>query len=417
MAFQVVIPKRWRSVPAVLALLAVLAALGWLIAAERADQQAGMAAARAAPARAAAPTAAQLPMAGGAAERRRQLLAQAQLTAHTYCNYRDSSQYPFSARPIAEQPDQVYPNAPVNETNPMRTAGGDSDPKVLIQTAQTRVYLAAGEAVSFSVRAVDGNGAVLALVVTGAGAEALAVGKQRPRPAALAAVSPVALAFLDDGSGADPVAGDGAFAATLAPANTALASVNGTIRTRVNYRVAGRDGSVNFDVIYSAAQPAVWTGSPREVVEEGALFYYLPVQVRQAGRYVVSGRVDDVGGKPFALLTFNELLPAGPNEIKLSVFGKLLRDQSPTLPLTLRDVDAYLLKENSDPDRALLARLEGPVLTGKLHPMNSFSDSEWQAEERARHLAEFGKDAQAARATLARLDPAAPLPPPPCALP
>ena len=396
--------------PAGIALAAVLAGIAWLIVAERNDQQAGMLVAAAPPPPgppvlpAAAPVLSTSP-----ADRRRQLLENVQLTEHTYCNYRESSKYPHTSRPIAEQPDQVYPNAPVNEANPMRKDGGGADPKVLIQTSQTRVYLAAGEAVSFSIRAVDPDGKVLPLVVTAATAQGLNFGKQRP-------LAPLTVPFVDDGSGADPVAGDGAFAATLAPGQSALANFNGTIRTRVAYSVGGQNGSVAFDVIHSAESPAVWTGPAREVVENGSLTFYLKADIRSAGRYVVSGRVDDARGKPFALVSFNDVLQTGPNEIRLTVFGKLLRDQEAALPLTLRDVDGYLLKENTDPDRSLMPRLEGTVLKGKPHALNGFDDGEWTSEERSRHLAEFGKDAKAARAALGAVDPGA-LPKPGCELP
>jgi hypothetical protein len=80
------------------------------------------------------------------------------------------------------------------------------------------------------------------------------------------------------------------------------------------------------------------------------------------------------------------------------------------LPLTLRDVDGYLLKENADPDRALLPRLEGTVHVSKQYPLKGFSDAEWQGEERSRYLTEFARDLRATRAALAAFDPAAPLP-------
>ncbi|MDB5960555.1 MAG: hypothetical protein JWP59_1849 [Massilia sp.] len=397
-----------------IALVAVLAGIAWLIGAERADSQAAIVvASAAAPAPALSGAGAAPPgvviSAISPAERRRQLLENVQLTEHTYCNYRDSSKYPHTSRPIAEQPDQVYPNAPVSEANAMRKDGGGADPNVLIQTSQTRVYLAAGESVSFSLRAVDKDGAVLPLVVTGATAQGMNFGKQRP-------LSPLSLPFVDDGSGADPVPGDSAFAATLTPSQSSLANFNGTIRTRVAYSVGGQNGSVAFDVINSAELPAVWMGAARETVENGSLSYVLKADIRSPGRYVVSGRVDDAKGKPFALVNFNEMLQSGPNEIKLTVFGKLLRDQEAALPLTLRDVDAYLLKENTDPDRALMPRLEGKVLTGKSYPLKSFDDGEWRSEERERHLAEFGKDMKAARAAFAVVD-AAHLPAPACPLP
>ncbi len=339
--------------------------------------------------------------------RRQQLAQHLQLVEHTYCSYLASSRYPHSSRPIAEQPDQVYPNAPVTESNPLRLEGGGSDLKVQIQTSQSRVYMAAGEAVAFSLRAVDADGRVLPLVVTRALAQGMAFNGAR-------AGAQVQLAFADDGAVADAVAGDGALAAVLAPSQSALASFNGTIRSDVRFSVAGRAGAVMFDVIYSPDLPATWTGQVREAVEDGSLHFYLAADVRLAGRYVVTGRVDDANGRPFALATFNDVLAAGRREVRLTTFGKLLRDGQPALPLTLRDVDGYLLKEDADPDRALMPRLEGRAFVGGPHPLTAFADAEWQSEERSRYLAEFGKDLRQARQALAAADPAAPLPPGAC---
>lgn len=397
--------RRWRLLP-LLVLALLLVAIAWLVLAEQAAPPAAVASASpAAPLRAFPLTT--VVAADPLAARRRQLLATLQLSEHTYCSYRDSSKYPHSSRPIAEQPDQVYPNAAIDAINPLRSEGGQADPAVLLQSSQTRVYLAAGETVSFSLRAVDAAGTVLPLVITGASARALGSGGQRPSTS-------VPLAFVDDGSGADPVAGDGAFAATLAPAQSPLAAFSGTIRSQVDYQVGARKGSVAFDVIYSADAPALWLGPPRELLEEGSLTYLLRLEVRRGGRYLISGRVDDARGAPFALLNFNEVLAPGPQDIRLSVFGKLLRDQNAALPLSLRDVDGYLLLENSDPDRSLLPRLEGKLLSGQPHALSDFADAEWHSEERTRHLAEFANDARAARAAFAAI---APPPPPACPLP
>ncbi len=119
----------------------------------------------------------------------------------------------------------------------------------------------------------------------------------------------------------------------------------------------------------------------------------------------------------FALLTFNEVLAAGPAEVRLALFGKLVRDGRPALPLVLRDVDGYLLKDEGDPDRAMLPRLQGLVAASARRDAGGFSAAEWQSEERSRYLAEFARDAARARAGLAALDPAAPLPPGGCAVP
>jgi hypothetical protein len=326
-----------------------------------------------------------LPVREDREQRRQALLSNLQLADRTYCSYRAGSQYPAGSRPMLENADQSYPNKPVTDMNSMRLQGGGADAQVQLQTSQSRVYMASSEAVAFSLRAVDAEGRVLPLVITRALARGITYGATRAAPE-------VAVPFVDDGSGADPVPNDGAFAGVLAPAQTGLAGFNGTIRTEVRYTVGGKNGVILFDVIYTPELPAVWTGQVREAME------------------------DDARGKPFALLTFNDVLGQGPNEIKLTMFGKLMRDQDAALPLTLRDVDGYLLKENADPDRALMPRLEGKVHTSKPYPVTGFSDTEWQSEERTRYLTEFAKDLNAARAELASFDPSIPMPTSECAV-
>jgi hypothetical protein len=337
------------------------------------------------------------------AARLRELKEHFTLVDQTYCNYAASTKYPQESRPVSEHPDQVYPNQPVTETHPMRTGGKGTEPSIQIQTSQSRVFMASGEAAAFSLRAVDLEGKPMTLVVTRAVAQGMTFKGGRP-------TTQIAIPFADDGRGADSVSGDGAFAGILAPAQTGLAGFNGTIRTEVNYSVGGKSGFVLFDVIYTPELPAVWTGQVREAVEDGSLVYYLKADIKQAGRYIVQGRVDDAKGKPFALATFNDLLPQGPAEVKLLVFGKLMRDQDAALPLTLRDVDGFLLKEDVDPDRALMPRLEGKVITGKPLPLKNFSDAEWQGEERTRHLVEFSKDVALAQAAMTQFDPSQPAP-------
>jgi hypothetical protein len=336
--------------------------------------------------------------------RRRQLAGQVRLTQHTYCSYLQHTRYPHTSRPAAQHPDQLYPNQRVRESNPMRVDGGDSDPGVLVQTAQSRVYLAAGETVELSLRAVDAHGAALPLVVTRALAQGMVAQGARPAPR-------VTLAF----SQAD---GDH-WRATFAPHASALAGFHGTIRSEVRFSVNGRAGAVSFDVIHSPELPAIWTGVPREAIGPDALEFTLPLDVRLAGRYVVSGRIDDALGRPFALASFNELLGEGTQSVALRVHGKLLHDADPAppLPLVLRDVEGYLLRENADPDRLLLARREGPVLVSRTLSLAGVPDHEWQSEERSRYLAEYARDRMAARERLAALDPAATLPPVDCSEP
>lgn len=331
-------------------------------------------------------------------QQRLALTQQLELVDHTLCNYRKATQYPNTSRPISEQPDQVYPNRPVEEQHAMRKEGGGTDPAVQIQTTQSRVFMVTGETVLFTIKALSKGGNSLPMYVNRTIASGITFQGNRQSPQ-------LALAITDEGRNGDLIAGDGIFSGMLAPAQSGFASFAGTIRTELKYTVDGRAGVVLFDVIYSPETPATWTGAIRESTEGGSLNFYLKTNVQTPGRYVVSGRVDDAKGKPVALVTFNDMVAQGNSEIRLTVVGKLLRDQAPVFPLSLRDVDAYLLKENTDPDRALMPRLEGVAHVTKNYPLKNFSDAEWQSEERSRYLTEYSKDVDLAKAALVAFDP------------
>ena len=399
-------PRRRR---AGLALAAVLFLLGLALwAARKPDAPPDVARAARAPAPGAMPFFGPVPADMPAPQNRRQLLANLQLAERTYCSYRAASRYPPGSRPMLENADQDRPNDPAVSTDPMRLDGDASDDTVRLQTSQSRVYLGAGESAAFTLRAIDAEGRTLPLEIDGAFAQGLGQGGQASR---------TALQFADDGGGPDAAANDGTFSGALDPARGSLARVEGSIRTEVGYQVNGKHGVLQFDVIHTPQLPAVWAGPVRAAVEQGSLNFYLPLDVRQGGRYLVSGRADDARGQSFALLSFNEVLKPGPNEVKLVAFGKLVRDGQPALPLSLRDVEGYLLKDAGDPDRALLPRLEGKVATSTAQDAAGFSNAEWQSEQKSRYLAEFARDLTDARARLAAADPAAVLPPGACTLP
>lgn len=315
-----------------------------------------------------------------------QLQARLARAESVLASYRVASQYPHESRPIAEHPDQIYPNRPVEEENVMHTADGQTDPTVRIKTSQSRVFVTAGESVTVSVAARDERGNPLPLQITRAVAKAL------PQPGSNQAMPQSTPSFADKG--------DGSLAAVVTPATDGFAKFYGGIRIEVSLRVGDHDGAVFFDTYYTPDLPAVWSGPIREALENGSLNFYLKADVRQAGRYLASGRLDDANGRPFALVTFNEELGTGQQQIRFTAFGKLIRDQKPVFPLTLRDVEAYLLKENAFPDRALMPRLVGMAYVSRNYPAKQFSDATWSSEERDRYLAEYGRDVDAAKTAL-----------------
>ncbi|OYT93169.1 MAG: hypothetical protein CFE43_04860 [Burkholderiales bacterium PBB3] len=307
-----------------------------------------------------------------------------------YASYRDATRYPHESRPISEHPDQVRPFAPITEDLKLLNDKGEPIKGVRLRTSQERVFLSGAETVRFSIAAVDDNNLPLPLIIRNAAARSIA-DSRTPVKQINTTVS-----FTDNGTGADDTAGDGSYTARLSPAAQGFDGYNGTIRMLAEVSASGQQGMVQLDVIYTSDVPATW-GPVRDVVEAGSLNFYVKLQVRLAGRYVVSGRVDDANGVPFALVQFNEELAAGSRELRLQTFGALIRDKQPVFPLKLRDVDGFLLIPDQFPDRATLARLPGVVHVSGRYPLDRFSPAEWTSEERERYLTEYGKDAETAR--------------------
>ena len=308
----------------------------------------------------------------------------------TYASYRDATRYPYDSRPMAEHPDQVRPFAPIAEELKMRDANGDVVKGVRLRTNQERVFLSGTESVKFSIAAVDDSDRPLPLVIRSAQAQSVPDSRT---PIKLVQTSVV---FSDDGTGADAIPGDGIYSGRLTPATQGFKSHSGTIRLLIEMAADGQQGVAHFDVVYAPDVPATWAGV-REALEAGSLSFYLKANVRLAGRYVVSARVDDANGVPFALLQFNDEVGTGSREFKLHVFGALVLDKSPAFPLRLRDVDGFLLVPDQFPDRATMARQPGLVHVSAIYPKSRFSPAEWSSEERQRYLTEYGKDADTAR--------------------
>lgn len=386
------------------ALLVAAAGLGWLAWDDGATAMHAPAqpAARlpGAPADAAQPAAAAQPDAARA-QQLRQLQAALRDARQRLSSYQAATVYPFDSRPIAEQRDQLRPFDPVIESRPLLSAQGEALRGRHLVTRQDRVFVGGQDSVVFSVSMVDDQRQPLPLRVL------RAVAREAPSAGAAAVSQPVALQFDDRGTDGDALAGDGTLSARLQPAAQGFAAVRGTLRVELDLQASGDGGAPGhafFDIVYTPEVPATWTGEVRDSMEQGSLAFFLGAQVREAGRYVVSARVYDATGRPFALLHFNDELPAGPAQVKLTLFGKLVRDARPVFPLTLRDVDGYRLIEDRFPDRALMPRRPGTAHASARYPLDAFADAEWSSEQRTRYLAELGRDVTQADTALRAFD-------------
>lgn len=396
-----------RVVWAVVPVLILIALLIWK-ARDAADSAAQPLAAKGAAA-ATPPTAASLPAEGfgDKAKQARQdklKLLQAQLAEaqQRLDSYKASTRYPHESRPIGENLDQTKPFVPISEDKPMRTQKGDAISGQHLRTTQERVFVSGQESVLFTVALVDDNNRPLPLRVT------RAVAHETQGGANINAYPPVAIQFEDRGANGDVAAGDQILSARFQPATQGFATLAGTIRIELYLQGDAGPGQTFFDIVYSPVVPAVWAGGAHEMLENGSLAFYLKANVKEPGRYVINARAYDANGKPFAMLTFNDEVPVGTKEFKLTLFGKLVRDLKPAFPITLRDIEGFLLYEDRFPDRAMMPRWPGTMHTSANYPLTSFSDSEWTSEERNRYVNELSKDVSQAQNGINELEQAKP---------
>jgi hypothetical protein len=325
-------------------------------------------------------------------EQQRLVLAQQTLDA-----YLRATRYPPGSQPLASRPDMNLPDRPVTEHHPLRMPGGKAAEGVYLRTTQERLFVLGDESVQLSVSLHGDDGRTRPLRIV------RAVAREVTSPGTGSLYPVVPLRFNDEGVDGDATAGDGIFEARLQPSAQGYDGLLGQVRVEVIVQHRNDKGFAYFDVMLTPQPPAVWAGAVREAVEGGSLVFRLGADVREAGRYVVTARVDDAAGRPFALLTFNDEVAAGPQEFRLEVFGRLLHDVRPAFPLTLRDVEAFLLRPDVFPDRLLMPRRAGNVHVSREHAPGAFSDAEWQSEERERYVAELRRDVSEAQSRLERL--------------
>jgi hypothetical protein len=303
--------------------------------------------------------------------------------------YLAATRYPPQSRPSSEHPDQMEPAEP-ERRRPLSRDSKD----VQLRLKQDRVFVVGGEVVHFFVSCEDAHQGPRPCEVLGATAH------EAEHMTGGAGPDAVPVAFVDSGAAGDVLAGDRTFTGRFQPSKQGFPMYSGTLRVNVRVRSGTQEGTAFFDILYTPSPPARLTGQVREVLEAGSLQLYLGMEVRKAGRYVVAGRVDDESGVPFAYVSFNEELKEGTQEVKLIIAGNLVRDEAPTFPLKLRDVEGFLLKEVGDPDRELMAALRGYVHTTREYPSEAFSTAEYQGEEKDRYVKEYTRDVEEAQAQL-----------------
>lgn len=298
----------------------------------------------------------------------------------TLREYRKATQYPPESRPASEHPDGMEIAGP--ERRIPLDDRADEESALFVVLKQDRVFLSGDEVVTLAVRCEDRRGQPQRCEVPPGEA------REAEHIAGMVGLDAVPVPFEQSA--------EGWRVARFQPSTMGFLGRSATLRIAISPRAGGASRPLFFDVLYTGAAPAEFTRGVRDAAE-GSLYFELPLTVRKPGRYVITGRVDDATGKPVTWTQFNDELGAGAQTARLQVHGKLIHDLQPRFPLTLRDVEGFLLLEEGDPDRELMKAWPGVVHTSKLYPVSRFSADEWSSEQRSRYLEELEKDVGRAR--------------------
>jgi hypothetical protein len=272
--------------------------------------------------------------------------------------------------PLVQKPDLVAPHRVPAHTLPLAHASvppGAGRAQVTLR--QDRHYASAVESVSLGLTCAF-DGAPTACEVLSATAA--------PPPDMASAAGPATVAFAADGAGG--------MAAQWQPSEQGFAAYHGPLRATVRLRVGGEEGSAAFDIDYTPAAPATFTGRFREALVEGSLDVHVGMSVAEAGRYFVRARVEDAAGRVFAFLSDSAVLRPGDEEIVLRLFGAVVTDAAARAPFRLRDLEGFLLQEDRYPDRATIPARDGVVYTTRAYDLALFSPAEWESETKSRRV-------------------------------
>lgn len=148
------------------------------------------------------------------------------------------------------------------------------------------------------------------------------------------------VAYRDNGTGADALARDGVYTATvtlptgaplpLGAADSVLVKVTATLPNDELRQAAG-----GFQLSRPAAR---LTGRYRDAVRNGNLVIAAEVEALAPGRVHVSGTLADLAGAPFATAQASPVLAAGRQWVELAFYGLAFHDRGVSGPVQLASI-------------------------------------------------------------------------------
>jgi len=300
-------------------------------------------------------------------------------------SYLEATRYPPTSRPLSELQSLKLPEAP-----PQVMRGSDAKGKKLEQRERQNMYYAAeGETATVLVD-VSVNGKPATGVEQSSATLSKIEGPPRHSGGGVANVQ-----FRDDGEAPDEKAHDGTVTAYVPFRKEQLEAFTGELTLEASFKSGETTFGATFGFLYTGHPPARFTGNVRESLEDGSLILYMGIEVERAAAYTARARLYDADGNAIALLIGDAGLEVGTREIRITAFGRLLRDLAVKSPFSLRDAEAYVALPDQTPDRLKVPTWIGPYVTRRYQP-GDFSDKEWTSPEKEKRTEELKRAIEAA---------------------
>ena len=111
----------------------------------------------------------------------------------------------------------------------------------------------------------------------------------------------------------------------------------------------------------------------------------MPVDVEQAGLYLIDANLYTKDGDPLASSRFKEPLDEGRQTVALRFFGKILHDAARDGPYTVGELRGALAAPEHTPAQVLMPPYPGEITTAAYRAAD-FSAAEWDAPEKRERL-------------------------------
>lgn len=178
------------------------------------------------------------------------------------------------------------------------------------------------------------------------------------------------ITLADNGRGADAIAGDGIYSASIDVADEWLPAMGQAQSVAVRVSANSDDYELRAMNGLLLSQPAAaLTGDFRDAVVDGNLQIQAKVSVQQAGRFHLSAVLDTPLGEPAAFAQQSYELDAGEHWVALDVYGLILHELGAAVPL---NVSAITLTTTQGMPNALGTVLTD-VLTTAVRPLSAYT--------------------------------------------